>query len=73
MADAVLLITKKGYGKVVEETEFPTKGRGGKGVSGFKVTDDSGPVTAAEHVKTVSRGCLGLSNHARFPYTSIGD
>jgi len=52
MADAVLLITKKGYGKVVEETEFPTKGRGGKGVSGFKVTDDSGPVIAAEHVKT---------------------
>lgn len=52
MADAVLIVTTKGYGKVVDEKEFPTKGRGGKGVTGFKVTEDSGPIAAAEHVKT---------------------
>lgn len=51
MAEAVLLITKNGYGKVVDAEEFPTKGRGTKGVSGYKVSDDSGPVVAAEHVK----------------------
>jgi DNA gyrase subunit A len=45
-------VTTKGYGKVVDEKEFPTKGRGGKGVTGFKVTEDSGPIAAAEHVKT---------------------
>lgn len=52
MADAVLIVTAKGYGKVVEATEFPAKGRGTKGVTGYKVTDDSGPVAAVEHVKT---------------------
>ncbi len=52
MAEAVLIVTKKGYGKVVEAEEFPAKGRGGKGVSGFKVSEDSGAVAAIEHVKT---------------------
>lgn len=52
MAEAVLIVTKNGFGKVVDEAEFPTKGRGGRGVSGFKVTEDSGPVAAIEHVKT---------------------
>jgi len=52
MAEAVLIITSKGFGKVVDAEEFPAKGRGGKGVSGFKVTEDSGPVVAMEHVKT---------------------
>ena len=52
MADAVLIVTKKGYGKVVEASEFPANGRGGKGVTGFKVTEDSGPIAAVEHVLT---------------------
>lgn len=52
MAEAVLIITTKGYGKVVDAEEFPAKGRGGKGVTGYKVTDDSGAVAAVEHVKT---------------------
>ena len=51
MADAVLIVTKNGFGKVVDEAEFPTKGRGGRGVSGFKVTEDSGTIAAIEHVK----------------------
>lgn len=52
MAEAVLIVTSKGYGKVVEAADFTPKGRGGKGVSGFKVTEDSGAVVAAEHVQT---------------------
>jgi len=52
MAEAVLMVTSKGYGKVVDVNEFPAKGRGGKGVTGFKVTEDSGTVVACEHVKT---------------------
>jgi DNA gyrase subunit A len=52
MAEAVLFVTSKGFGKVVDAEEFPAKGRGGKGVTGFKVTDDSGPVVCCEHVKT---------------------
>ena len=50
MADAALIVTKKGYGKVVPADDFPTRCRGGKGVIGFKVTCDSGPVACAERV-----------------------
>ena len=50
MAEAVLIVTKMGLGKVVEETQFPTKGKGGKGVSGFKVAEGDA-VAAIEHVK----------------------
>ena len=47
MANAVLVVTKKGMGKVTMIDEFQVRGRGGKGVGGMKVTDDSGPVAAA--------------------------
>ncbi len=50
MADAVLMVTTKGYGKVVSPTEFKQQKRGGKGIIGFKVTEDSGPVAATAHV-----------------------
>ncbi len=52
MAEAVLIISKNGYGKVVDADEFPVKSRGTKGVTGYKVTDDSGPVAAIEHVQS---------------------
>ena len=51
MAEAVLIVTKKGQGKVCAESEFPTKGKGGKGVTGFKVGEGDA-VAAIEHVKT---------------------
>ena len=50
MADAVLMVTTKGYGKVVSPNEFKQQKRGGKGIIGFKVTEDSGPVAATVHV-----------------------
>jgi DNA gyrase subunit A len=40
------MITSGGYGKVVDPGEFREQSRGGKGVVGYKVTDDSGPVVA---------------------------
>jgi DNA gyrase subunit A len=52
MADAVLIVTTKGHGKVVMPDDFKQQKRGGKGVIGFKVTMDSGPVAATEHVVT---------------------
>ncbi len=50
MADAILIVTKNGYGKVVCPTQFSQQKRGGKGVIGYKVTADSGAVAATEHV-----------------------
>ncbi len=52
MADAILIVTKNGYGKVMSPTEFNQQKRGGKGVIAYKVTADSGPVAATEHVVT---------------------
>jgi len=40
----LLHITEHGYGKRTNVGEYPTKGRGGMGVVGIKLTDDKGPV-----------------------------
>ena len=50
MTDAVLIVTTKGFGKVVDPGDFKQQKRGGKGVIGYKVTYESGPVAATEHV-----------------------
>ena len=47
MANAVLVVTKSGVGKVTMIDQFRVAGRGGKGVGGFNVTPESGPVVAA--------------------------
>lgn len=44
MARMALVITEGGYGKLVSPDEFRAQNRGGGGVTGYKVTDDSGPV-----------------------------
>ena len=40
----LLHITEHGYGKRTNVDEYPTKGRGGMGVVGIKLTDEKGPV-----------------------------
>ena len=40
--DDVLIITEKGYGKRTVATEYPTKGRGGKGMQTAKITEKNG-------------------------------
>jgi len=52
MADMVLVVTANGYGKLVEPGDYRQQNRGGKGVKGYNVSEDSGPVAAVEHVKT---------------------
>ncbi len=38
----VLMVTERGYGKRVSLDDFPLQGRGGKGVQGIKLDQDSG-------------------------------
>lgn len=38
----VLILTDKGYGKRTPATEYPTKGRGGKGIKTANVTEKNG-------------------------------
>lgn len=40
----LLHITGQGFGKRTSVDEYPTKGRGGKGVVGIKIVDEKGPV-----------------------------
>ena len=52
MASMALVITEMGYGKLVSPDEFREQKRGGGGVTGYKVTEDSGNVCTVLHVKT---------------------
>uniref|UniRef100_UPI0023678E28 DNA gyrase C-terminal beta-propeller domain-containing protein n=1 Tax=Streptococcus sp. S784/96/1 TaxID=2653499 RepID=UPI0023678E28 len=40
----VLVITEKGYGKRTAASEYPTKGRGGKGIKTANITEKNGPL-----------------------------
>ncbi len=42
----LLMVTERGYGKRVSLVDFPLQGRGGKGVLGIKLDDDSGPLVS---------------------------
>ncbi len=52
MATMALVITENGYGKLVSPDEFREQKRGGSGVTGYKVTEDSGPVVEILRVET---------------------
>jgi len=49
--DEVLIITEKGYGKRTRADEYPTKGRGGKGIKTANVVDKNGPLAGLMTVK----------------------
>ena len=52
MVDAVLIITKSGAGKIVNAEDYPTRGRGGKGVKTFKELGCGDDIAVVQHVKT---------------------
>ena len=47
----ILTVTAGGFGKRTPEAEYPTKGRGGKGMIGHKVSDETGPVVGMAVVR----------------------
>ena len=47
----ILTATENGYGKRSQTTEYPTKGRGGKGVIDIKTTERNGDVVGAVQVQ----------------------
>ena len=49
--DEVLIITDKGFGKRTVATEYPTKGRGGKGMQTAKITEKNGSLAGLMTVK----------------------
>ena len=49
--DEVLIITEKGYGKRTMASEYPTKGRGGKGIKTANITEKNGSLAGLLTVK----------------------
>ena len=49
--DEVLIITEKGFGKRTVASEYPTKGRGGKGMQTAKITEKNGSLAGLMTVK----------------------
>ena len=47
----ILTVTSNGFGKRTGESQYPRKGRGGKGMAAHKITDRSGPVVAVHPVQ----------------------
>jgi DNA gyrase subunit A len=52
MAVMALVISENGFGKLVSPDEFREQKRGGGGVTGFKVTEDTGNVAVVLRVET---------------------
>lgn len=46
MDKKLLMVTERGYGKRVSLVDFPLQGRGGKGVLGIKLDQESGPLVS---------------------------
>lgn len=56
--DRLLVVAEKGYGKVTDLKEFPTKGRGTKGMIGYKITSKTGDIAAARTIDHPKRDLL---------------
>ena len=58
----ILTATENGYGKRSQTTEYPTKGRGGKGVIDIKTTERNGNVVGAVQVQDSDEVMLITNN-----------
>lgn len=52
LADAALIVTANGRGKLVNPDDYPVRARGGKGVKTWGDTSESGPIAGVAHVHT---------------------
>jgi len=68
----LLHITERGYGKRTSVDDYPTKGRGGMGVVGIKVSDEKGPVVGTLVVDDDDE-ILAATRHGVLIRTSASD
>ena len=65
-----LMVTAKGFGKRTPESEFPKKGRGGKGMIAHRVSDKTGPLMSLHQVSGEEEVVL-ISGSGKFIRTSV--
>ncbi len=68
----VLTVSEKGYGKRTPTSEYPCKGRGGRGVIDIKTSNRNGAVVGATLVKDDDEVML-ISNRGTLVRTSVGE
>lgn len=59
--DRVLVISENGFGKMTPLSDFPPKGRGTKGMLGYKVNSKTGKIAAARIIDHPKRDILIMS------------
>ena len=69
--DQVLVVSQKGFGKLTPLTEFPPKGRGTKGILGYKITSKTGKIAVARIIDHPKRDLLLMSQKGQSIRTSL--
>jgi DNA gyrase subunit A len=59
--DRVLVISEKGFGKLTPLTDFPQKGRGTKGMFGYKISSKTGKIAVARIIDHPQKEILLMS------------
>ena len=68
----VLTITEKGYGKQTPASEYPTKGRGGKGIKTANITAKNGPLAGLVTVND-DEDIMSITDTGVIIRTSVAD
>jgi DNA gyrase subunit A len=70
----VLVVSENGFGKLTPLSDFPPKGRGTKGMFGYKITSKTGKIAAARIIDHPNKEILIMSKNGqsiRTPLSSI--
>lgn len=59
--DRILVVSERGFGKMTSLTEFPLKGRGTKGMLGYKITSKTGKIAVARVIDHPKKELLLMS------------
>jgi DNA gyrase subunit A len=71
--DRFLVISEKGFGKLTPLTDFPPKGRGTKGMFGYKITIKTGKIASARIIDHPQKEILLMSKKGQSIRTPLGN
>jgi len=71
--DRVLVISEKGFGKLTPLSDFPPKGRGTKGMLGYKISSKTGKIAVARIIDHPKKELLIMSMKGQSIRTALED
>jgi DNA gyrase subunit A len=69
--DRVLVISENGFGKITPLSDFPQKGRGTKGMFGYKITGKTGKIASARIIDHPKKEVLLMSEKGQSIRTAL--